>query len=213
MLHILLVDDHPSVMEGTKIMLQKESDLQVAMARNEAEALELVRGQRFDAMLFDMNMPDISGVELAQRVLAIMPDAVILIYTGYDIKPHLNMMIEAGVCGFIPKTVTQESLVTSIRCALRGESVVPVSIWRELSRASEERTGSEKGMLHSKDLEILRQIARGMSNKEIANRMLVSQRSLEYTLTALFHKLGVRSRIEAVTKVKQNGLLNLEELG
>jgi two-component system, NarL family, competent response regulator ComA len=213
MLNILLVDDHPSVMEGTKIMLEKEPDFQVAMARNEAEALELVRGQRFDAMLFDMNMPDISGLELAQKVLEVIPDAVILIYTGYDIKPHLNLMIEAGVCGFIPKTVTQESLITSIRCALRGESVVPVSIWRELSRASEERSSFEKGSLHSRDVEILKQIAKGMSNKEIANRMLVSQRSLEYTLTALFQKLGVRSRIEAVSKVKQHGILKLEELG
>lgn len=207
MKHILLVDDHPSVMEGTKMMLERETDFQVTIALSEGHVMELVQERSFDVMLFDLHMPDINGLDLARKVLAVRQDAVILIYTGFDMKPHFHRLLDAGVVGFISKTAAQEQLVTSIRCALRGEAVIPFSMLKELSGTSEDRLaeGEKKQKLTTRELEILKLIADGKSNKEIAQLLLMSQRSLEYCLTQLFQKLNVKSRIEAVTKTKELG--------
>jgi two-component system, NarL family, competent response regulator ComA len=207
MKQILLVDDHPSVMEGTKMMLEREPDFHVTIAGSESHVMELVRDHSFDVMLFDLHMPDINGLELAKKVFSVRPEAIILMYSGFDMKPYLGRLLEVGVVGFISKTSAQEQLVTSIRCALRGEAVIPVSMLKELSGSAVEKSsnGDNKQKLSGKEVDILKLIAEGKSNKEIAQLLLMSQRSLEYCLTQLFQKLHVKSRIEAVSKSKELG--------
>jgi two-component system, NarL family, competent response regulator ComA len=211
MIQILLVDDHPSVMEGTKLLLEQEGDITVFLADSGEKALEMTRTQHFDVMLFDLNMPDMTGIDLTKQVLHIVPDAAILIYTGFEFKNHFNLLIEAGVSGFVLKTANKEQLVTSVRCALRGEVVLPLSLVKQLRRTTiqvfESKQETETQAISEKEYEILKEIAKGKSNKEIAEKLIVSQRSLEYCLTNLFQKLNVKSRIEAVMKAKQLGLL------
>ncbi|WP_166243231.1 response regulator transcription factor [Paenibacillus turpanensis] len=210
MLNILLVDDHPSVMEGTKLMLEKEGDMDVSIVMPGASVLEVIRMREYDVMLFDLNMPEISGLDLTKQVLAEKPDAKILIYTGFDIAPYFNTLIQLGAIGFVPKTAAQKDLVTAIRCAHRNESVIPVSLLRELRRDAVQvgaESGAKSESLSLKELDIVREIARGRSNKEIAEKLFISQRSLEYTLTQIFQKLNVKSRVEAVTKARQVGML------
>lgn len=211
MIQILLVDDHPSVMEGTKLLLEQEGDITVFLADSGKKALEMTRTQHFDVMLFDLNMPDMTGIDLTKQVLHIVPNAVILIYTGFEFKNHFNLLIEAGVSGFVLKTANKEQLVTSVRCALRDEVVLPLSLVKQLRRTtiqvSESKQEIETQAISEKEYEILKEIAKGKSNKEIAEKLIVSQRSLEYSLTNLFQKLNVKSRIEAVMKAKQLGLL------
>ncbi|WP_199619932.1 response regulator transcription factor [Paenibacillus alkalitolerans] len=209
---ILLVDDHPSVMEGTKIMLEKDHDNIVTLCCSGKEAIELAVAQSFDIMLFDLNMPEMSGIELTRKVLGLLPDSIIIIYTGYDIAPHFNMLIEAGVTGFISKTLTEEQLLNAVRCAARKEAIIPLPLLQELRRVSPSpqavtERSSGTVMLSDKDKAILFEVAKGKSNREIAEELFVSQRSLEYCLTQLFQKLGVRSRVEAVMKSRQLGLL------
>lgn len=212
MIHILLVDDHPSVMEGTKMILEQEGDMKVHLANSAEEVLEMVGSQSFDVMLFDLHIADVNGIDLAKQVLSLNPGAIILIYTGFEFNNHFNMMIETGIFGFISKTTNREQLVTSVRCALRGEVILPLSLVRQLRRTTV--TGSEMDddqaafSVSNKEYEILKEIARGKSNKEIAELVLMSQRSLEYSLTSLFQKLKVKSRIEAAIKAKQMGILN-----
>jgi two-component system, NarL family, competent response regulator ComA len=211
MIQILLVDDHPSVMEGTKLLLEQEGDITVFLADSGEKALEMTRTQHFDVMLFDLNMPNMTGIDLTKQVLHIVPDAAILIYTGFEFKNHFNLLIEAGVSGFVLKTANKEQLVTSVRCALRGEVVLPLSLVKQLRRTTiqvfESKQETETQAISEKEYEILKEIAKGKSNKEIAEKLIVSQRSLEYCLTNLFQKLNVKSRIEAVMKAKQLGLL------
>ncbi|MFJ8265690.1 response regulator [Peribacillus asahii] len=211
MIQILLVDDHPSVMEGTKLLLEQEGDITVFLADSGKKALEMTRTQHFDVMLFDLNMPDMTGIDLTKQVLHIVPNATILIYTGFEFKNHFNLLIEAGVSGFVLKTANKEQLVTSVRCALRDEVVLPLSLVKQLRRTtmqvSESKQEIETQAISEKEYEILKEIAKGKSNKEIAEKLIVSQRSLEYCLTNLFQKLNVKSRIEAVMKAKQLGLL------
>ncbi|MBW7474293.1 response regulator transcription factor [Paenibacillus oenotherae] len=211
MIHILLVDDHPLVMEGTRMILELEGDMKVSLANSASKALEQVRAQSFDIMLFDLHIGDINGIDLAKQVLGITPHSTILIYTGFEFSNHFNLMIEAGISGFILKTTTSEQLVNTIRCALRGEVMLPLSLVKQLRRTTlqaDAATGQQGAVaISNKEYEILQEIAKGRSNKDIAERVLMSQRSLEYCLTALFHKLKVKSRIEAAIKAKQLGFL------
>jgi two-component system competent response regulator ComA len=208
MIQVLLVDDHPAVMEGTKILLEQEEDMKVTMANSGAEAIELVRSGHYDVMLFDFNMPDMNGIELTKQVLTFTPDAVILIYTGFEYQSYFNVMIESGISGFVLKTAYKEQLVTSVRCALRGEVTLPLSLVKQLrtSKSQPESIMDLKMIISSKELKILKEIADGKSNKEIADSLITSQRALEYSLTNLFHKLNVKSRLEAAVRAKQLGL-------
>lgn len=211
MIHILLVDDHPSVMEGTKMILEQEGDMKVSLANSTDEALREINSHGYDVMLFDLHIGDSNGIDLAKKALQINPGAIILIYTGFEFQHHFNLMIEAGICGFILKTTNREQLVTAVRCALRGEAILPVSLVKQLRKVtlqvSQSKDEQAAATISNKEYEILKEIAKGKSNKEIAEMVLMSQRSLEYALTSLFQKLQVKSRIEAVIKAKQNGLL------
>jgi len=217
MIQILLVDDHPSVGEGTKSMIEQEDDMKVAVVTSSMEALEVLKSQRFDVLMFDLNMPVINGLELTRRVIAINSDTPILIYTGYDISSHFNILVEARVSGFISKTASREQLITAIRCALRGEAVVPVSLLHQLRRNDARTAGSakEKSLegisIDEKEQMILQEVARGKGNREIAEILLMSQRTVEYNLTRIFGKLNVRSRAEAIIEAKRLGLIPNED--
>ena len=212
MIKILLVDDHPSVMEGTKMLLEQEGDMKVSLAYSGEQAFELATTQQIPVMLFDLQMPDINGIELAKQVLRKRSDAIILIYTGFESKNHFNLLVESGISGFVLKTANKEQLVRNVRCALQGEVIVPLSLVKQLRRITYNDPDSKKEIdtkaISYKELKILKEIANGKSNKEISDHLLVSQRSLEYSITNIFQKLNVKSRIEAAMKAKQIGLLS-----
>ncbi|ATA58752.1 two-component system response regulator [Geobacillus stearothermophilus] len=210
MIHILVVDDHRLVGEGTKNMLESEQDFQVELVTSGTEAEQMMEQRTYDVFLLDWRMPDMSGIELSKRILEKQPNAKIVIYTGYDIVPFLNYFIESGITGFVSKTASSEQLVTAIRCALRDEAVIPVHVLRQLrlfevkARMEEEE---EHIALDMFEQNILIEVANSLSNKEIARKHCMSQRSLERQLSRIFSKLCVSSRIEAVEKAKQLGLI------
>jgi len=212
-IQILLVDDHPSVGEGTRSMIEQEDDIKVTVVTSSMEALEVLKSQTFDVLMFDLNMPVINGLELTRRVIEIDSDTPIMIYTGYDIGAHFNILVEVHVSGFISKTASRDQLITAIRCALRGEAVIPVSLLRQLRRNdalvnASENEESVKGIsIDNKEQSILTEIARGKGNREIADILLMSQRTVEYNLTKIFGKLNVRSRSEAIYEAKRLGLI------
>ncbi|MBT2657848.1 response regulator transcription factor [Bacillus sp. ISL-18] len=213
MIQILLVDDHPLVVEGTKLIIENEQDMKVHIETSSVRALELVKTQKFDVMLFDLQMPEMDGFELAKNVLKMEPAANILIYSGYEIMPHLELLMESGAIGFISKTATRDQLIRAIRCAINQEVVLPFSILKEiymLGRSSNKRVKETKDplMLTEKERNILKELTKGKTNKEMAQKLYMGQRSLEYSLTSLFHKLGVQTRIEAVVKANELGLLD-----
>ena len=212
MLEVLLIDDHPSVMEGTKLLLEAEGDISVQFALTAEDVLAMSNLRHFDVMLIDFQMPELNGIELAKQILRREPEAVVLLYSGYDCAPYFNAMIEAGVSGYVLKTANQEQLVTAVRCAARGEAVLPISLVKQLRKQSVNDASNQSSenavSITDKERLILREIASGKSNREIAEFLLMSQRSLEYRLTNLFQKLGVKSRIEAVSRARQLGILD-----
>jgi len=214
-MEILLVDDHRSVVEGTKLLIESEPDINVTIETDVYGVPDLVRLKKFDVMLFDLYMPNINGADLARKVIEYVPDAVILIYSGFDIAPHFNLLMESGVSGFIAKTSTREQLIQAIRCAARKEAIVPMQLLKQLRRQEIVLLGekeSENATISIEEDKLLRELAKGKSNKEIAKTLMISQRKLEYNITAIFEKLRVSSRVDAIRKAKNLGILPNEDL-
>ncbi|MCU6711833.1 response regulator transcription factor [Paenibacillus sp. J5C_2022] len=212
MIRILLVDDHPSVGEGTKTMIEQDSEMEVTVALSALEALEKVQNDSYDLILCDLNMPGINGLELTKRLIQFDPNRKVIIYSGYEIGSHFNLLVESGVSGFISKTASREQLHQSLRCALRGEAIIPISLLKQLRRNEVAISRSELSIqdvsINEKELTILHEVAAGVSNKELAASMHVSQRNVEYQLSRIFEKLNVRSRSEAIREAKRLGLIS-----
>ncbi|MGX6444418.1 response regulator transcription factor [Neobacillus sp. K501] len=214
-MEILLVDDHRSVVEGTKMLIEAEKDMNVTIETDVYLVPDLVRLKEFDVILFDLYMPNMNGADLARKVIEDVPDAIILIYSGFEIGPHFNLLMESGVSGFISKTSTREQLVQAIRSAARKEAIIPMQLLKQLRRKEivlQGQTPNDKTTISQKEDKLLRELAKGHSNKEISKTLLISQRSLEYSLTELFQKLNVNSRVEAIKKAKSLGILPTEDL-
>lgn len=215
MINILIVDDHLSIIEGTKMLLEQEPDFKITVESSSLNAMNHIKLHHYDVLLFDLYMPHLNGLELTKQALAYNPELVVLIYTGFDIKPHFNLLVEAGVSGFLSKTSSRDELVAGIRSALRQQVVLPLSLVRELRRPgiiSDGSSSNEKVVLTSLEEQILLELSKGKSTREIAGVLAMSQRSLEYNLTALYQKFGVRTRVDTITKAKQLGLIPEEEL-
>jgi two-component system competent response regulator ComA len=214
-MEVLLVDDHRSVVEGTKMLIESEPDIQVTIETDVYKVTDLVRLKKFDVILLDLYMPNINGADLTRKLLDYVPDAVILIYSGFEIAPHFNLLMESGVSGFVSKTSTREELIQAIRCAGRKQAIIPMQLLRQLRRQEitvQDEAGREPTTITRDEDRLLRELAKGKSNKEISRTLMISQRSLEYGLTELFQKLHVNSRVEAIKKAKSLGILPAEDL-
>lgn len=214
-MNVLLVDDHRSVVEGTKMLIESEPDIQVTIETDVYCVPDLVRLKKFDVILLDLYMPNMNGADLTRKLLDYVPDAIILIYSGFEIAPHFNLLMESGVSGFISKTSTREELIRAIRCAARKQAIIPMQLLRQLRRQEITVQGEadhEPTTISQEEDRLLRELAKGKSNKEISKTLMISQRSLEYNLTELFQKLHVNSRVELIKKAKSLGILPAEDL-
>jgi two-component system, NarL family, competent response regulator ComA len=215
MVNILIVDDHLSIIEGTKMLLEQEPDFKITVENSSLNAMNVIKLKHYDVLLFDLYMPHLNGLELAKQALSYNPDLTVLIYTGFDIKPHFNLLVEAGVSGFLSKTSSRDELVAGIRSALRKQVILPLSLVRELRRPgiiSDSSNSNEKVVLTANEEQILSELSKGKSTREIAATLAMSQRSLEYNLTTLYQKFGVRTRVDTIAKAKNLGLIPEEEL-
>lgn len=214
MINVLIVDDHPAVGEGTRNIIEQEADMKAKFITDIDDILDTLRKDKYEIYLIDLYMPKINGIELTKMILQSNPDAIILIYTGFDLVSHYNLLIKAGVAGFISKTATPEQLIIAVRCALREEAVIPLQLLKQLRRveASPSTNEGQRNLgeitLSSKEQKILEGISRGLTNKALAMDLSMSQRTIEYNLTKIFSKLGVGSRTEALLKAKEFGLLS-----
>ncbi|NIK78662.1 two-component system competent response regulator ComA [Paenibacillus castaneae] len=215
MIRILLVDDHPSVGEGTKTMIEQDCEMKVSVVLSAVEALDIVQIEQFDLILCDLNMPGISGLELTKRLIQQDPERKVIIYSGYEIGSHFNLLIESGVSGFISKTVSREQLHNAIRCVMRGDTVIPISLLKQLRRheitIGRAEVAIEDVSINEKEQIILNEVATGISNKELAVMLHVSQRNVEYQLSRIFEKLNVRSRSEAIKEAQRLGIIRSEQ--
>jgi two-component system competent response regulator ComA len=212
MIQILLVDDHPLIGEGTKLIIETEGDMNVDFEASASQALERLKSCAYDVMLVDLHMPEMDGFELAIKAQGTNPDINVLIFSEVDMFSYLDQLLESGAVGFVSKKATKEQLIRAIRCALNQEIVMPVSWLKDLYRGAKPwakaKMNKEKITLTDKEKKIMKELVKGKTNKEMAQTLFVGQRSFEYSLTKIFKKLGVQTRVEAVVKAKELDLID-----
>ena len=214
-LTVLIADDHPLVREALRQALDGEEDMEiVAEAADGEEAVKLASELRPDVAVMDIVMPKLNGIGATRRIKEIAPDIAILILTAYDDDEYVLGLLDAGAAGYLLKSARGRDLAGAIRAIKSGESVLhPKIIAKLLKRAMvapvEEHKESE--ILSERESEVLKLVAMGMSNKEIAEKLFLSERTIKAHLTNIFNKLNVASRSEAIVKGLQWRLVTLKE--
>jgi DNA-binding NarL/FixJ family response regulator len=216
-IRILLADDHDLVREGTKELLEREEDFQVvAEAGDGEEAVRLALEHHPDVALMDIAMPGLNGIEATKQIKTAAPSVAVLILTAYDDEEYIFPLLEAGAAGYLLKNVRAHDLVAAVRSVHAGESVLHPAVARKVidcfaPRGKESHELIEMNQVTERELEVLRLAARGMSNRDIADHLYLSTRTVQTHLSAIFSKMEVGSRTEAVVKALREGWLTLED--
>jgi DNA-binding NarL/FixJ family response regulator/signal transduction histidine kinase len=214
-IRVLLVDDHPLAREGIRRLLEGQ-DAVVVMgeAGDGVEGVERALSLRPDVILMDLQMPRLSGVGAIQTLRESWPDARVLILTTFAQDEHLFEALRAGARGYLLKDAGPDELVAAIKTVHDGGSLVqPVMASRLLDRFGELATRERlPEMLTERELEVLRLVASGARNREIAERLVVSEKTIKYHLGQAYSKLDVAGRTEAVARARELGLLSLDAL-
>ena len=204
-IRILVVEDHHVVRQGLVALLSVVDDLEVvAQAADGAEALEKFATHQPDITLVDLRLPRLSGVEVIQRVRAGHPNARFIVLTTYDGDEDIFRALQAGARAYLLKGMTADTLVSTIRSVHAGKSHIPPVIAQRLA----ERMSTEQ--LTPREQDVLEQIVRGKSNKEIGTALDISEATVKTHINNLLGKLGVEDRTQAVTAAVQRGLVQLD---
>jgi len=206
-IRILLVDDHPVVRAGLSGLLSSQPDfVVVGEASNGLEALDMLERIGADVVLMDLRMPQMDGVAATRQVRARFPKVQALVLTTYDTDSEIVRAVEAGATGYLLKDVPREELFRAVRLCAKGEAVLsPPVAARLLGRMR----GSSQENLSVRELEVLALVAKGLSNKEIARKLKISEATVKTHLLHTFEKLGVDDRTAAVTVALERGILHL----
>jgi DNA-binding NarL/FixJ family response regulator len=215
---VILADDHALVREGTRSLLEAEPDIEVVgEASDGEEAVELVGKLRPQVVLMDIAMPRINGIEATKQIKAKHPATAVLILTAYDNDQYIVALLDAGAAGYLLKNVKGRDLVNAVRAVCAGESVLdPVVAKKVFARLASPGKPSaahaQAQELSEREMEVLRLAARGMSNREIADKLHLSRRTVQAHLANIFLKMDVGSRTEAVLEALRRGWFTLEEM-
>ena len=220
-IRVMLVEDHVLVREGTRELLDRESDLEVvAEAGDGEEAVRLVAEHRPDVVIMDIAMPKLNGLEATKQIKVTHPTIAVLVLTAYDDDQYIFAFLEAGAAGYVLKDVSANDLIEAIRTVHAGESVLHPAVARKVAdyfarRASKQRTEDSEisvfDQLTTRETEVLKLAAQGMTNREIAGELTISVRTVQGHLSNIFGKLEVGSRTEAVLYAVREGRLTLED--
>ncbi len=208
MINILIIDDHPVVLDGTKTLLQDLVDVQIATEQDSAAVLSRMDTQTFQLFLIDINMKPLNGIQLSEMIKKKQPEAVILLYTGYELADYYELLVEKKVDGLLSKLATKEQVIQTIHAALRGEILLSAEFLDFVQRRSHHQNIQQEVLLSDKEQEILQLVAQGCTNKAIASAIGVTQRTVENYLSKLFVRLHVESRAEAVIVAKEKAWID-----
>jgi len=216
-IRIILADDHTVLRQGIAQVLDMQEDMAVvAQAGNGREAIEMALGHRPDVILMDINMPEVSGVEAALQITAELPQTGIIILTMYRRDDYVFEAIKAGARGYLLKEAELDELLAAVRAVAAGEAVIdPAIAGRVLAEFRQPRTGrtDAETPLAERDVAILRLLAQGMSNQEIAGRLYLSEKTVRNRLSLIFRQLHLKNRTQAALYAVQEGLTEQEENG
>jgi DNA-binding NarL/FixJ family response regulator len=208
---VLLVDDHPVVIEGLRTVLATAGDLSIAgEGHDAAAAIELARTLKPDVILLDLRMPGASGVQAVRRLREVDSRSAVIILTSYGDQAYVRQALEAGADGYLLKSTPPEQLITAIRAAARGRRQLSPelldSVLTEFSGLAREQTRRDAD-LSDEDREILKRAAEGATNREIGVTLGRSEIAIKKRLQIIFAKLGAVDRAHAVAEAIRRGLI------
>jgi len=203
MIRILAVDDHPLLRKGLTAVVNAELDMKmVAEASSGEDAIEKFRMHRPDVVLMDLHMPGLNGIEATNRILSEFPDARIIVLTTYHGDVQVLRALRAGVRSYLLKGHDRE-LIEAIHAVYEGRKKIPPEIAAELAEHATDEALSER------EIDVLRLIAAGNSNKQIADRLLAAEATIKSRVTNILSKLGASDRAHAVTIALKRGIIEL----
>jgi DNA-binding NarL/FixJ family response regulator len=200
-IRVVIADDHPLIRMGLRAVLERSAGIEVvAVVDDGPAAIQAIDTYQPGVALLDIQLPGMSGIEVARGVRAAHPQVAILILTGYDDVGYVRTLLPLGIRGYLTKTVSDEQLVAAIRTVATGGTVLVSDSIRQAADAS-------AGPLTSRELDVLAHVAVGRRNAEIAALLALSVKTVEYHVSRALEKLGARSRVEAVRKARQLGII------
>lgn len=215
MIRLVIVDDHALFREGLASILRLEPDIEISgLAGSVEEAISVVRNLKPDIVLMDFTLPDGTGADATSAILLEHPDCKIVFLTMSERDENLFSAVRSGAKGYLLKNMNPSKLVTAIRSVQQGESALSRSmtlrLMEELSRTKEPDWQGDLSLaeLTPREIEVLRELANGLSNREIAERLFVSQNTVKYHVHSILNKLSLPNRGEATKFAKKHGLTN-----
>jgi NarL family two-component system response regulator LiaR len=213
---VLLVDDHAVVRKGLRALLDREPGIDVAgEAETGDEAVRVVERLLPDVVLMDLEMPGIGGVEAIRQISASYPDIHIVVLTSHAAEEDVFPALKAGAQAYLLKHSAPEDVLNAIRQASRGETVLHPSIARmvlqELHRPPQSKQPATADPLSERELDVLRLLARGMSNQEIADTLVVGEATVRSHVSSILRKLQLASRTQAALYALREGLASLDD--
>lgn len=212
MIRVLLADDQAMVRAGLRLILEAEDDLEVVgEAEHGDAAVRLVQQEAPDVVLMDVRMPVMDGLEATRRIVEEAPDTRVIVLTTFDVDEYVYGALRAGASGFLLKDAGGDKLVEAIRVVAAGEALLAPAVTRRLigEFAARPETPEVTGLedLTERELEVLELVARGMSNAEIAEELVVSLPTVKTHVSHVLTKLDLRDRVQAVVVAYESGLV------
>jgi len=212
-IRIAVVDDHPVVREGLVLILQTQPDFEiVGVGESGHDAIDIVERLAPDVLMLDLELPGLDGVAVLRRLRELGATTRTIAFTVFDTDDRIIGAVESGAAGYLLKGAPSAELFEAIRVVHRGGSLLQPLVASTVMRhvASQTRPNAEQSVSPTKrEQEVLQRLARGMSNKEIAADLGVTERTVKFHVASLFTKLGAGNRTEAVTRAVQAGLVSL----
>jgi DNA-binding NarL/FixJ family response regulator len=220
-INLILADDHAVVRAGTRQLLERQPDLRVVgEAADGEEAVRLAKELKPHVVVMDVRMPKMSGVEATRRIKQEVPEVAVLVLTAHDDDEYVFALLQAGANGYLLKTAEMEELVKAIRAVAAGQSALdPVVTGKVVAQFASGRSlpdvlanvKDEYEGLTEREMEILRLVGKGLTNKDIGQQLYISDRTVQAHLSNIFSKLGVNSRTEAVMYAVRRGWISAGE--
>jgi DNA-binding NarL/FixJ family response regulator len=217
MIGVLLADDQELVRSGFRLILELAEGIEVlGDAADGREAVRLAKELQPDVVLMDVRMPELDGIEATRQLRQAGVEARVLVLTTFDLDEYVYAAVRAGASGFLLKDAPREQLVTAVRTVARGEALLAPAITKRLIERFVDRplpaeAASALAELCARVLEVLRLLARGLSNSEIAAALIVGEATVKTHVARVLRKLGVRDRVQAVVFAYENGVVERGE--
>lgn len=216
-INLLLADDHMVIRSGLRMLLEAQEDMTIiGEAENGRQAVEKAQALNPDVILMDIQMPDMNGIEATRRIKEVAPKSAVLALTMYEDDQYFFEMLQAGASGYLPKRAAPDELVSAIRAVSRGEvflypSLAGRLVQDYLQRAAAGVQPPVDDELTPREREVLVLVAEGLNNAEIADRLVISAKTVDRHRENIMRKLNLHNRVDLVKYAIRKGLIDLEE--